>query len=53
MTLNDKLNALYGKSEAKLNAELQKLRNEMEASRCRECGLSGYEHQSWCPKRKA
>lgn len=39
------------RAEEKLNRELQQLRNEMNRSRCSECGFTGYEHQEWCPKR--
>lgn len=40
------------RAEEKLNRELQQLRNEMDKSRCKECGFTGYEHQEWCPKNK-
>jgi rubrerythrin len=40
------------KAESKLNREMTKLRDDMEKSRCNECGFTGYTHQEWCPKGK-
>ncbi len=39
------------RAEEKLNRELRKLHDEMEKSRCNECGFTGYTHQDWCPRR--
>ncbi len=39
------------RAEDKLNRELRQLKSEMDASRCKQCGFTGDQHQDWCPKR--
>jgi hypothetical protein len=46
--IDDTLIAMRARAEAKLNAELHKLREDMEKSRCGECGLTGGQHLEGC-----